>query len=143
MNNKFFLIIAGIFGYVAYQKYFLSKNVKVNFNNLSINWNYVLKPVANIVLSIENPTNVSADIQNITGKLFLQNTEIGKIENLKVVKKISGNQTTNFDFNMDLDTFGIGVALLSTNLKNEIINFDGVIKIDFVNIPLRFQYKIL
>ena len=143
MSNKIILIIAGFLGYVGYKKYLLSQNVKINFRDLSIDWANIWHPSANIVLSIDNPTNASADIQNITGKLFLQNVEIGKVENLKILKKIEANQTTNFNFNINIDTVGVGVGLLTSNLKNEIIKFHGSIKVDFVTIPLHFEYKIL
>ena len=142
-KTKIFLIIAGIVGYVGYKKYSLSQKVNVTFRDLSINWGNIWKPIANIVLAVQNPTGASADIQNVSGKIYLQNLQIGLVQNIKIVQTIKPNQITNVDFNIDLDTIGIGLGLLTTNLKNETIKFVGDIKIDFFTIPLNFEYKFL
>jgi len=143
MKNKIFLIVAGILGYVGYQKYLLSQSVTINFKSLSFNGGNFIKPIINIVLTITNPTKISADIQNISGKIFLDNLEIGKIENLRYVSKILSNQSIDMDFNLEIDNLGIGVALLTSNLKNKIVKFNGSVKVDFFNIPVNFEHKIL
>jgi len=142
-QTKIFLAIAGILGYIGYKKYSLSQKVNVTFKDLSINWGNIWKPKANIILSVNNPTGSSADIQNVSGKVYLQNLEIGSVQNLLIVQKIKPNQVTNINFDIDFDIVGVGLGLLSTNLKNETIKFVGNIKIDFFTIPLNFEYKFL
>jgi LEA14-like dessication related protein len=142
MNNKILLIVAGILGYVGYQKFLLSKKITVYFKNLSFNGGNFIKPIINIVLTISNPTKITADIQNISGKIFLDNLEIGKIENLRYISKILPNQSIDMDFNVEINNLTIATALLTENLKNKIIRFNGSLKVDFFSIPLNFEHKI-
>ena len=71
MQKNWWLIPAAIVGYILYKKYVLSQTFSVFFKSLDFTSLTLLNPTLNLVVQVNNPTNVTADIQNIKGNLFL------------------------------------------------------------------------
>ena len=79
MQKNWWLIPTAIIGYILYKKYVLSQTFSVFFKSLDFTSLTLLNPTLNLIVQVNNPTNVTADIQQIKGNLFLNNDQVGTV----------------------------------------------------------------
>jgi len=92
MNKKnWWLLPATIIGYLVYKKYVLAKTVSVFFKSIDFSSMSLLYPTINIVVQVNNPTDITATIQNIKGDLYLNNTYIGNVIGITHTKLVTGS----------------------------------------------------
>ena len=141
MNKKnWWLLPATIIGYLVYKKYVLAKTVSVFFKSIDFSSMSLLYPTINIVVQINNPTDITATIQNIKGDLYLNNTYIGNVIGITPTTLVTGSSTLRIPITLSYT----GVASLIKGLSTKGINlrFTGSIMVDLIVLPLNFEYNI-
>ena len=141
MNKKnWWLLPATIIGYLVYKKFVLAKTVSVFFKSIDFSSMSLLYPTINIVVQINNPTDITATIQNIKGDLYLNNTYIGNVIGITPTTLVTGSSTLRIPITLSY----IGVASLIKGLSTKGINlrFTGSIMVDLIVLPLNFEYNI-
>ena len=141
MNKKnWWLLPATIIGYLVYKKFVLAKTVSVFFKSIDFSSMSLLYPTINIVVQINNPTDITATIQNIKGDLYLNNTYIGNVIGITPTTLVTGSSTLRIPITLSYT----GVASLIKGLSTKGINlrFTGSIMVDLIVLPLNFEYNI-
>jgi len=138
MKNAFWIIPAAILVWIGIKKYNLSKSYTLNFKRINLSDISFSNPVVNIVYEIINPTQTTANVQNVTGALFYNGIYIGNIVNFKQFTINEG--ATEFKISAKIDYVGLSKLVLNISNKFQLY-FDGKITIDFVNFPLQFIYE--
>jgi hypothetical protein len=136
MGKKWLIFPALLIGYVLYEKFVLSRTFSVFFRNLDFSRMSLLDPTVNLVLQINNPTPITAEIQQIKGVLYLEGQAVGSVLGITPSVLQTGSSTLNVPVTLSYD----GVANFLTNLKGKKFSFkfNGTIMIDYINIPLNF-----
>jgi LEA14-like dessication related protein len=141
MNKKnWWLLPATIIGYLVYKKYVLAKTISVFFKSIDFSSMSLLYPTINIVVQVNNPTDITATIQNIKGDLYLNNTYIGNVIGITPTTLVTGSSTLRIPITLSYT----GVASLIKGLSTRGINlrFTGSIMVDLITLPLNFEYNI-
>ena len=141
MNKKnWWLLPATIIGYLVYKKYVLAKTISVFFKSIDFSSMSILYPTINIVVQVNNPTDITATIQNIKGDLYLNNTYIGNVIGITPTTLVTGSSTLRIPITLSYT----GVASLIKGLSTKGINlrFTGSIMVDLITLPLNFEYNI-
>jgi len=141
MNKKnWWLLPATIIGYLVYKKYVLAKTISVFFKSIDFSSMSLLYPTINIVVQVNNPTDITATIQNIKGDLYLNNTYIGNVIGITPTTLVTGSSTLRIPVTLSYT----GVASLIKGLSTKGINlrFTGSIMVDLIVLPLNFEYNI-
>ena len=141
MNKKnWWLLPATIIGYLVYKKYVLAKTISVFFKSIDFSSMSLLYPTINIVVQVNNPTDITATIQNIKGDLYLNNTYIGNVIGITPTTLVTGSSTLRIPVTLSYT----GVASLIKGLSTKGINlrFTGNIMVDLITLPLNFEYNI-
>jgi LEA14-like dessication related protein len=141
MNKKnWWLLPATIIGYLVYKKYVLAKTISVFFKSIDFSSMSILYPTINIVVQVNNPTDITATIQNIKGDLYLNNTYIGNVIGITPTTLVTGSSTLRIPITLSYT----GVASLIKGLSTRGINlrFTGSIMVDLITLPLNFEYNI-
>jgi len=141
MNKKnWWLLPATIIGYLVYKKYVLAKTVSVFFKTIDFSSMSLLYPTINIVVQVNNPTDITATIQNIKGDLYLNNTYIGNVIGITPTTLVTGSSILRIPVTLSYT----GVASLIKGLSTKGINlrFTGSIMVDLIVLPLNFEYNI-
>lgn len=141
MNKKnWWLLPATIIGYLVYKKYVLAKTVSVFFKTIDFSSMSLLYPTINIVVQVNNPTDITATIQNIKGDLYLNNTYIGNVIGITPTTLVTGSSILRIPVTLSYT----GVASLIKGLSTKGINlrFNGSIMVDLIVLPLNFEYNI-
>lgn len=141
MNKKnWWLLPATIIGYLVYKKYVLAKTISVFFKSIDFSSMSILYPTINIVVQVNNPTDITATIQNIKGDLYLNNTYIGNVIGITPTTLVTGSSTLRIPITLSYT----GVASLIKGLSTRGINlrFTGSIIVDLITLPLNFEYNI-
>jgi LEA14-like dessication related protein len=141
MNKKnWWLLPATIIGYLVYKKYVLAKTISVFFKSIDFSSMSLLYPTINIVVQVNNPTDITATIQNIKGDLYLNNTYIGNVIGITPTTLVTGSSTLRIPITLSYT----GVASLIKGLSTKGINlrFTGSIMVDLIVLPLNFEYNI-
>jgi len=141
MNKKnWWLLPATIIGYLVYKKYVLAKTISVFFKSIDFSSMSLLYPTINIVVQINNPTDITATIQNIKGDLYLNNNYIGNVIGITPTTLVTGSSTLRIPITLSYT----GVASLIKGLSTKGINlrFTGSIMVDLIVLPLNFEYNI-
>ena len=136
MGKKWLIFPALLIGYVLYEKFVLSRTFSVFFRNLDFSRMSLLDPTVNLVLQVNNPTPITAEIQQIKGILYLEGQAVGSVLGITPSVLQTGTSTLNVPVTLNYD----GVANFLTNLKGKKFSFkfNGTIMIDYINIPLNF-----
>ena len=79
MGKNWWIIPASIVGYIVYKKYVLSRTFSVFFKTIDFSTMSFLNPTLNLVVQVNNPTDITAEIQNIRGDLFVDNIKVGYV----------------------------------------------------------------
>lgn len=141
MNKKnWWLLPATIIGYLVYKKYVLAKTISVFFKTIDFSSMSLLYPTINIVVQINNPTDITATIQNIKGDLYLNNVYVGNVIGITPTTLVTGSSTLKIPVTLSYS----GVASLIRGLNTGGINlrFTGSIIVDLITLPLNFEYNI-
>jgi len=139
MDRRWLIFPALIIAYVAYEKYVLSKTFSVFFKNLDFSRMSLLDPTINLVLQVNNPTPITAEIQKINGILYIDEQPVGNVLGITPTVLQSGSSSLNVPVTLSYDA----VAQLITTLKNKKFSyrFEGSIMIDYITLPLNFGYQ--
>ena len=113
MGKKFWIIPALFIGYILCQKFVFSKTFSVFFKDLDFSRMSLLDPTVNLVVQVNNPTPITAEIQAIRGTL-----------NIPVTLSYYG---------------GTGLIKKYKDTKLS-YTFKGTIVIDYITLPLNFGY---
>lgn len=141
MNKKnWWLLPATIIGYLVYKKYVLAKTISVFFKTIDFSSMSLMYPTINIVVQINNPTDITATIQNIKGDLYLNNVYVGNVIGITPTTLVTGSSTLRIPITLSYT----GVASLIKGLNTGGINlrFTGSIIVDLITLPLNFEYNI-
>jgi len=140
-KNKFFLAGLIALGWIAYKKIVLAKKIIITVKDFSFNGGNFLSPVINVKLQIENPTDTTADIQKISADILLQNKIVGVVYQ-DINQKILANQKTIINFDVKLNLENAAIILISNKFKNQTLELNGNILVDFLNIPFNYSFKL-
>ena len=141
MNKKnWWLLPATIIGYLVYKKYVLAKTISVFFKSVDFSSMSLLYPTINIVVQVNNPTDITATIQNIKGDLYLNNVYVGNVIGITPTTLVTGSYTLRIPVTLSYT----GVASLIKGLNTGGINlrFTGSIMVDLITLPLNFEYNL-
>ena len=141
MNKKnWWLLPATIIGYLVYKKYVLAKTISVFFKSIDFSSMSLLYPTINIVVQINNPTDITATIQNIKGDLYLNNTYIGNVIGITPTTLATGSSILRIP--VTLSYIGVASLIKGLNTKGVNLRFTGSIMVDLITLPLNFEYNI-
>jgi len=138
MAKNWLIFPALIIGYVLYEKFVLSKTFSVFFKNLDFSRMSLTDPTINLVLQVNNPTPISAEIQKINGVLYVEDQAVGQVLGITPTVLRSGSSLLNVPVTLDYSE----VANLILKLRDNKFSykFVGTIMIDYITIPLNFGY---
>jgi len=138
MGKKFWIIPAFILGYVFYQKYLLSKTFSVIFKGLEFGDLSFFNPTINLIVQVNNPTQITSEIMSIKGDLFVDGAMVGSVLGITPTTLKVGSSNIKIPVTLSYT----GVADLLQKFKNTDFNykFVGSIVVDFIEIPLKFGY---
>lgn len=140
MAKNWWIIPATIVGYIVYKKYVLSKTFSVFFKTIDFTSMSFLNPTLNLVVQVNNPTDITADVQNIRGDLFIKNVQVGYVIGITPTILQTGSSILKIPVTLSYP----GVAELIKNFNTSGINlkFSGTIMIDLITLPLNFEYNL-
>lgn len=140
MQKKWWLIPAAIISYILYKKYVLSKTFSVFFKSIDFSSLSLLNPTLNIVVQVNNPTNVTAEIQNIKGDLMLNGQYVGTVIGITPTVLETGSSTLRIP--VTLSYTGVADYIQVINKGGFTLDFNGTIMVDYIILPLVFSYKL-
>jgi hypothetical protein len=73
MSKNLILIGVVFLGWLAYKKIIFAQKINIVLKNIGFNGGTFLKPIVNVKLEVENPTDTTADVQKIIAEILLQN----------------------------------------------------------------------
>jgi len=140
MQKKWWLIPAAIISYILYEKYVFSKTFSVFFKSIDFSSLSLLNPTLNIVVQVNNPTNVTAEIQNIKGDLMLNGQYVGTVIGITPTVLETGSSTLRIP--VTLSYTGVADYIQVINKGGFTLDFNGTIMVDYIILPLVFSYKL-
>jgi hypothetical protein len=130
-----------VLGRYLFNKVNLANNLTFSLNDISIKPNFPTSQLY-INLNIINPTNATGTVNNIDGKLFVNKNYVGFITQQSELK-ILANSTTKITYNVALNSLAVVNNIIAAfKTKTSIVNFNGIVKVDGVNLPLDIDYKV-
>jgi LEA14-like dessication related protein len=141
MNKKnWWLLPATIIGYLVYKKYVLAKTISVFFKSIDFSSMSLLYPTINLVVQVNNPTDITATIQNIKGDLYLNNIYVGNVIGITPTTLQTGSSTLRIP--VTLSYSGV-ISIIKGQASGGInLRFTGSIMVDLITLPLNFEYNI-
>jgi hypothetical protein len=138
MDKRWLIFPTLIIGYVLYEKFVLSKTFSVYFKNLDFSRMSLLDPTLNLVVQVNNPTPITAEVQKINGVLYVEGQAVGQVLGITPTVLRTGSSTLSIPVTLNYDA----VANLLIHIKDNKFNykFVGEIMIDYITIPLNFGY---
>lgn len=141
MNKKnWWLLPATIIGYLVYKKYVLAKSTSVFFKSIDFSSMSLLYPTINLVVQVNNPTDITATIQNIKGDLYLNNIYVGNV--IGITPTILQTGSSILRIPVTLSYTGVLSLIKGFNTGGIKLKFNGSILVDFITLPLDFEYNI-
>jgi len=140
MQKNWWLIPAAIVSYILYKKFVLSQTFSVFFKSIDFSSLSLLNPTLNIVVQINNPTNITAEIQNIKGDLMLNGQYVGTVIGITPTILQTGSSTIRIP--VTLSYSGVADYIKVINKGGFTLDFNGTILVDYIILPLVFSYKI-
>jgi len=140
MGKNWWIIPASIVGYILYKKYVLSRTFSVFFKTIDFSTMSFLNPTINLVVQVNNPTDITAEIQNIKGDLFIDNSKVGYVIGITPTTLATGSAILRIP--VTLSYTGVGDLIKNINTKGFKLFFKGSIMIDLITLPLEFEYNI-
>ena len=138
MGKKWWIFPALFLGYVIYEKYVLSQTFSVFFKDLDFSNMSLTNPSVNLVVQVNNPTPVTAEIQQIKGDLVVDGQTVGTVLGITPTTL----QTGSSDLKIPVTLSYNGVAALLEKYQSTSFNykFTGTIMVDYIVLPLNFGY---
>lgn len=138
MGKKWWIFPALFVGYVLYEKYVLSQTFSVFFKNLDFSNMSLTNPSVNLVVQVNNPTPVTAEIQQIKGDLVVDGQTVGTVLGITPTTL----QTGSSDLKIPVTLSYTGVAALLEKYQHTDFSykFTGTIMVDYIVLPLNFGY---
>lgn len=142
MNKNWWIIPAFIIGYVALKKYQLAQTFSVFFKSLDFSDFRPLYPTVNLIVQVNNPTDATAEVQNIKGDLFVNGVNVGSV--LGITPSVLQSGSTLLKIPVTFNYAGITetIDILRTSQKGYKLDFNGTIMVDYVTLPLVFSYSL-
>ena len=140
MRKNWWLLPAAIVGYILYKKYVLSQTFSAFFKSIDYSNLSLLNPVMNIIVQVNNPTDVTAQIQQIKGNLFLNGDLVGTVIGITPTTLETGSSLLNIP--ITLNYAGLSQYIQKLNSKGFKLDFNGTIMVDLISLPLVFTYSI-
>lgn len=142
MNKNWWIIPAFIIGYVALKKYQLAQTFSVFFKSLDFSDFRPLYPTVNLIVQVNNPTNASAEVQNIRGDLFVNGQAVGTV--LGITPSVLQSGSTLLKIPVTFNYAGITETInaLRGGRSGYKLEFNGTIMVDYVTLPLVFSYSL-
>jgi LEA14-like dessication related protein len=138
--KKWWIIPASIIGYFFYKKYVLAKTFSVFFKNIDFSSMSFLSPTINIIVQINNPSDITATIQNIKGDLYLNNIFIGNV--IGITPTILSLGSSNLKIPVTLSYSGVSELIKGMGTGGVNLKFEGSIMVDLITLPLNFEYHV-
>jgi hypothetical protein len=138
MGKKWWIFPALFIGYVLYEKYVLSKTFTVFFKDLDFSKMSLFEPTVNLIVQVNNPTPVTAEIQSIKGTLFVEGQEVGNV--LGITPTVLQTGSSLLKIPVTLSYIGVSNLLQKYKESNFSYKFTGTIIIDYITLPLEFGY---
>jgi hypothetical protein len=140
MGKNIWIIPAVIIGWILYRKYQLSNAVSVFFKSIDFSTMTLLNPTLNLIVQINNPTNVTAVVQNIQGSLFVDGANVGNVIGITPTTLQIGSSLLAIPITINYS----GLPNLFSRLKSGGFNmtFKGTIQVDYITLPLEFTYSL-
>jgi len=140
MQKNWWLLPAAIVGYILYKKYVLSQTFSVFFKSLDFSSLSLLNPTLNVVVQVNNPTNVTADIQQIKGNLFLNGDQVGTV--IGITPTVLNIGSNLLSIPVTLNYSGLAQYIETFKTGGFKLDFNGTILVDYITLPLVFSYSI-
>ena len=138
MNKNAWIIPGVILGYIGYKKFLLSQSISVFFKGLEFGNMSFLSPTVNLQVQVNNPTTTTSEIQNIKGDLFIDGANVGTVYGLTPITIKNGANLINIP--VTISYTGIAELIQKFNTKGFKLNFTGRMIVDYIPIPLNFDY---
>ena len=100
----------------------------------------LLYPTINIVVQVNNPTDISVTIQNIKGDLYLNNVYVGNVIGITPTTLSTGSSILRIP--VTLSYTGVAALIQGTKTGGINLRFNGSILVDLITLPLNFEYNI-
>jgi hypothetical protein len=140
MQKNWWLIPSAIVVYILYKKYVLSQTFSVFFKSLDFTSLTLFNPTLNLIVQVNNPTNVTADIQQIKGNLFLNGDQVGSVIGITPTTLTTGSSLLTIP--VTLNYSGLSQYIKTFNTGGFKLEFNGTIMVDYITLPLVFSYSI-
>ena len=140
MRKNWWVLPAAIVGYILYKKFVLSQTFSAFFKSIDYSNLSLLNPVMNIIVQVNNPTDVTAQIQQIKGNLFLNGDLVGTVIGITPTTLETGSSLLNIP--VTLNYAGLSQYIQKLNNKGFKLDFNGTIMVDLISLPLVFSYSI-
>jgi LEA14-like dessication related protein len=138
MAKKWWIFPALFVGYVLYQKFVLSRTFSVFFKDLDFSPMSLLNPTLNLIVQVNNPTPVTAEIQQIRGTLYVDGQEVGNV--LGITPTVLRSGSSELKIPVTLSYMGVTQLIQKYKSLNFRYNFEGTMIVDYISIPLKFGY---
>ena len=138
MGKKWWIFPALFIGYILYEKYVLSKTFTVFFKDLDFSRMSLLDPTLNLVVQVNNPTPVTAEIQSIKGTLIVDGVEVGSV--LGITPTVLQTGSSLLKIPVTLSYYGVSTLLQKYKDSKFSYKFTGTIMVDYIVLPLEFGY---
>lgn len=140
MNKNYWgWIIFGVLGYIAYSKYLLSKSINIFYKGLDFSRLSITEPILQLQVQVNNPTYTTADLQNISGDLYIDGAMVGSVFGITPYTIASGSTIINIP--VTLSYLGVADLLRKFQTNKFSLEFKGNMLVDFISIPLKFNYN--
>lgn len=141
MSKNSILVGLAILGWIGYKKFILAKKINISLKDIGFNGGSFWKPVLNVKLEVENSTDTTADVQKISGNIFLQNKIVGSISQ-NVNQKILAKQKTIINFNVELNLVDAAIISINDKFSKQNIELNGNLIVDFVSFPINYSIQL-
>ena len=138
MLKKWWIFPALFVGYVLYEKYVLSKTFSVFFKDLDFSNMSLTNPAVNLIVQVNNPTPVTAEVQSIRGDLIVDGVIVGTV--LGITPTVLNTGSSLLKIPVTLSYAGVADLLQKYKSINFNYKFTGTIMIDYISLPLNFGY---
>jgi hypothetical protein len=141
MSKNSILVGLAILGWIGYKKFILAKKINISLKDIGFNGGSFWQPVLNVKLEVENSTDTTADVQKISGNIFLQNKIVGSISQ-NVNQKILAKQKTIINFNVELNLVDAALISINDKFSKQNIELNGNLIVDFVSFPINYSIQL-
>jgi hypothetical protein len=138
--KNWWIIPAAFLSFIVYKKYALSKSISVFFKNVDFSPLSFLNPTFNIIVQINNPTNITATVQNIYGNLYLDGSLVGSVLGITPTNLEIGSSLLSIPITIQYS--GLANLIKQVNRNSFHMDFKGKIVVDYITLPLEFAYDL-